>query len=597
MIPQRKDVDPANTWDLSTLYQSDSDWEKDFQKAEQLVKQIPSFKGSLSQSASHLIRCLEHTILQCESLLERLVSYCSRKRDEDLGDSQYSALYRRSMSLLTHYNEASSYIEPEILSIPVEQLKLFMSDEAAADWRIYLDKKLHLREHILSEKEERILALMKDFEQVAQRAFSVLTNVDFDFGILVTEEGNKPLTQGTYALFMLDKNRSLRESAYKQFYGEFSKHANTLAELYIGSIQKDVFLARAKNFNSCRHMALFPDKVPETVYDSLIQVIHEGLPALHRYYSIRKRILGLPELRHYDIYVPLEAEAELHHPWNAAVQIVFDALKPLGQNYTETLLRGLTNERWVDRYENKGKRSGAYSAGVYGSKPYILMNYQEKDIRQLFTLAHEAGHSMHSLYSSANNPYPHYDYTIFEAEVASTFNEQLLNQHLLSLYTQPKIQRYLIGRQLGDIIATLFRQTMFAEYEFRLHTLAEDGSPLTLDRLRNEYRTLLVQYFGPDLIFEDESDLEGLRIPHFYRPFYVYKYATGLAAAMALSKKVLQGDEQERMAYLGFLKSGGQFYPIESLKRAGVDLSGPEPIREALREFTSLVDKLEALLQ
>jgi oligoendopeptidase F len=394
----------------------------------------------------------------------------------------------------------------------------------------------------------------------------------------------------------MHEDRNLRERAYRQFYGVYEKSKHAIARLYEGQVKQDIFRAKARGYESCREMALFPDNVPVSVYDNLIKAVHEALPALHRYYRMRAKLLGLDKLSHWDVYVPLVKGVTSKTPYEEAVALIGEALAPLGSEYVNTITNGLTKDRWVDRYENKGKRSGAFSSGTFTSKPYILLNYKEDVLRDVFTVAHEGGHSMHSYYSAKNNPYFHYDYTIFEAEVASTFNEQLLAKYLIDHASDDRMKAYIIGKQLDDIIATLFRQTMFAEYEMIIHREAEDGVPITLELLRSEYRKLLEQYFGEAVSFAEESDLEGLRIPHFYSPFYVYKYATGLSASIALSKKVLNGTEEDRQSYLNFLCSGGSLYPIESLRKAGVDMQKEEPVKDALSTFSVLLDQAESLL-
>jgi oligoendopeptidase F len=395
---------------------------------------------------------------------------------------------------------------------------------------------------------------------------------------------------------MENPSRDIRRAAYKAFYSRFNAHKTTLAALYAGSVKQDAIRARLRNFPSARAAALFPDKVGEDVYDRLISTVGENLEPLHRYYRLRRRVLGLDELRHYDVYVPLVPGIRRRTGWEEAVNLVSSALAPLGDEYVEILRGGLLGG-WADRYENKGKRSGAFSAGSYTGNPYILMNYKDDAIRDVFTLAHEGGHSMHSWYSARANPFTHYNYTIFEAEVASTFNEELLFRQLeKTAGNDEQLQRYIVNKRADDFLSTLYRQTMFAEFEKRSHELEEAGTPLTLELLREEYRKLLEKYFGPDMTFEEESDLEGLRIPHFYRAFYVYKYATGISAASSLAERVLAGAGAEREAYFGFLKSGGSRYPLESLAAAGVDMSGPEAVKAACGAFSRLVDRLEALL-
>ena len=432
-------------------------------------------------------------------------------------------------------------------------------------------------------------------EQVSSDAFSVLTNVDMDFGVIDTAEGKRPLSQSTWSVFMENPDRELRRRVYETFYRHFESHKNTLASLYAGQVKLDVINARIRGYPSARAAALFPDNVDEKVYDNLVGTIGKNLAPLHRYYGLRRKALKLPELRHYDVYAPLTRGVEKHTAWNEAVDLVTHALSPLGWEYTGTLKQGLLG-RWSDRYENKGKRSGAFSAGSFTGDPYILMNYKDDSIRDVFTLAHEGGHSMHSWYSAKNNPFMHYNYTIFEAEVASTFNEELLFRYLKDRAESAELKLYIVNKRADDLLATLYRQTMFAEFEKRTHELEESGVPLTVDVLREEYRKLLEKYFGSEMVLEAESDLEGLRIPHFYRAFYVYKYATGISAALALAERVLSGGEVERRDYFGFLKSGGSRFPIESLKAAGVDMSSPAPVEAACAVFGRLVDELERLL-
>jgi oligoendopeptidase F len=417
-----------------------------------------------------------------------------------------------------------------------------------------------------------------------------------DFGVIETKDGPLPLSQSTWSVFMENGDRALREKAYRQFYHEFDRHKTTLASLYGASVKKDVIHARLRRYPCARAAALFPDNVSGQVYDNLIAVVHANLAPLHKYYRIRRRALGLDKLKHYDVYAPLVQTAAKKTPWDEAVDLISAALQPLGAEYVDTLRGGLLG-RWADRYENKGKRAGAFSAGSFTGLPYILMNYKEDSIRDVFTLAHEGGHSMHSWYSARNNPYMHYGYTIFEAEVASTFNEELVYRYLQKRrQDDERLCSYLVCKRADDILATLYRQTMFAEFEQKTHELEEGGQPLTVDVLRAEYRKLLEQYFGPEMELETQSDLESLRIPHFYNAFYVYKYATGISAALALAERVLNGGESERSGYFAFLKSGGSRFPLESLKIAGVDMSSPEPVEAACGVFAKIVEELDRRL-
>lgn len=593
-IPARSEVEDSNKWDLSSLYVSDNSWEKDFQNFGSRILEVENFRGRLGRSPEIFAECLElMTSLNRQS--ENLAVYAHLKMSEDAGDSENQKRVARITNAAAKYETLSSFFHPELHSIEESLLKDYMNREDIKPFSIMLSKVLRYKPHILSEAEEKLLALQIESSQTASKAFNALTDADLEFGFVETPEGAVPLSQSSFAFFMLNQDRELREKAYKQFYAHFLGHKNTLSALYAGSVHQDIYMAKARNFPTARAAALFPDKMPEQVYDTLVAAVRENLPALHKYYSLRKKLLGVSELRHYDVYVPLLKTVSSHYTYEEAVDIIHAALGPLGDDYRNTLRSGLLGS-WVDRYENKGKRSGAFSWGAYGSDPYILMNYKEEVLRDLFTLAHEGGHSMHSYYSRRANPFQHYEYTIFEAEVASTFNEQLLGKHLLSLAEDREKKAYLIGKAVDDIIATIFRQTMFAEYEHICHSLAEKGEPLSVDVLRGEYRKLLSSYFGPEMVLEEESDMEGLRIPHFYRAFYVYKYATGLSAAIYLSEMVMAGGKSERERYLSFLASGGSRFPLESLAMAGVDMEKPEPVLGALNYFRSQVEELSRLL-
>ncbi|MCX7655792.1 MAG: oligoendopeptidase F [Treponemataceae bacterium] len=593
-IPSRAEVPVEYTWDLSSLYPSDEAWYKDLALYEEKEKLVGNFQGTLGTSAENLANWLDF-YRDLGILEERLAYYCELRQTEDEGAEAARAMTGRFTILHARINTACAWAIPEIQAIPDEKIAQFLEHPRLAEYRIYLKKILRWKPHILSDREERLIAMMSESEGTCQEAFSVLTNVDMDFGHIDTPEGPRPLSQSTWSSFMEKPDRDLRRRAYKAFYHQFEQHKNTLATLYAGSVKQDVIKARLRGFPSARAMALFPDRVDEAVYDNLVATVNRNLAPLHRYYELRKRVLGVSELRHYDVYVPLVQKVTRITPWEEAVDIISNALAPLGEEYVTTLRSGLLG-RWADRYENKGKRSGAFSAGSYTGLPYILMNYKEDVIRDVFTLAHEGGHSMHSWYSARHNPFMHYGYTIFEAEVASTFNEELLFRYLEKTAETQEMKIYLINKRIDDILATLYRQTMFAEYEQRIHSLEEMGEPLTLDRLRSEYRVLLEKYFGPTMVFEPESDMEGLRIPHFYRAFYVYKYATGISASLALAERVLRGGKKEREDYWTFLKSGGSRYPIEALQVAGVDMASPEPIAQACQTFAQLVEELEQLL-
>ncbi|MBI9106622.1 MAG: oligoendopeptidase F [Spirochaetales bacterium] len=593
-IPQRKEVRPEDKWDLSKLYTSDKEWEAALAVFEEKTGKITGFKGSLGDSAESLKSCLDF-MCSLEILEEQLGSYAHLKLNEDEGDGSNQERFSRYMSAATKASAAASYQTPEIQAIDSSRMDKFLATAELEEYRIMLGKILRFKPHILSEAEEKLLALQAEANQTASKTFSALTNVDMDFGTIATPDGDVPLTQSTFASFLINPDRNLREKAFFQFYKEFESHKNTIASLYAGSVHLDIYKSQTRNWPSSRAGALFPDKVDEKVYDNLLDTVGKNLPVLHDYYELRRKALKVDRLAHYDVYAPLVSSIRVKHSYDEAVNVISKALSPLGEEYCATLKEGLSGG-WVDKYENKGKRSGAFSAGSYTADPYILMNYKEDVLRDVFTLAHEGGHSMHSWYSARNNPFQHYSYTIFEAEVASTFNEQLLAKYLYDNAESDSMRAYLIGKQVDDIIATIFRQTMFAEFEHLAHKSAEEGRPLTVESIRKLYRGLLEKYFGSEVELFPESDLEGLRIPHFYRAFYVYKYSTGLAAAIALSEKVLNGTEKDRDEYLNFLKSGGSKYPLESLAEAGVDMSSPAPVEAAMIRFGELIKELERLL-
>lgn len=594
-IPNRSEVPANDKWDLSTLYKSNEEWEKDLSLIPELIKNFTDFKGKLASSPENFLSALK----AYEALYKRLETvycYASLYHTADESDSTSQDMEGRAMMAYSKAGAESSFFSPELMAIPDEKINSWIEREDFADYKIFVQKELHEKPYVLSEKEERILSLSAEATQTASNTFSLLENVDLDFESVTVDGKEMPLTQSTFSLFIRNPDRAVRKDAYKKFYKSFVKHQNVIASLYAGNVNSDIFYARARGFNSSLEASLYSNKVEPSVYHNLIDTVHKNLPALHKYYSLRKKILNLDELRHYDVYVPLVKDVETKTSYEESVEICRNALAPLGKEYTDILCSGLLNG-WVDRYENKGKRSGAFSSGAYTGYPYILLNYKDDAIRDVFTMAHEGGHSMHSYFSKTNNPFMCYDYTIFEAEVASTFNEELVFEYLLKNAETKEMKAYLLAMRADDILATLHRQTMFAEFELKAHELVENGTPLNAQNLRQLYRDLLVLYFGPEMVFEEESDMEGLRIPHFYNSFYVYKYSTGISAALALAKRVTNGGQKEKEDYFKFLKSGGSRYPLESLKIAGVDMSSTKPIQDALDTFAQIVSDLEAQLK
>jgi len=594
-VPTRAEIPESDTWDLAPLFADVGKWQEDFVWVQKTYPRIKEWKGKLGASAKNLAECLEFE-KELDLKLERLYHFASLQLSEDNANTQYLARVGQIRNLFTKIGEAFAFVVPEIQAIDDQTFTKFMVDPALAEWQIKLHKIRRLKPHVLSEPEERILALGAAALNGYDDTFSQLTDVDMKFGVLIDDTGReKPLTQSSFSSFLVKRDAGLRQRAFEQFYVEFQDHQYTLASSLAYSVKADVFRARARNYPSSLQAALFPDDVPVSVYEGLTKSVRANLAPLFRYFELRRRVLGLKELHHYDTYVPMVAEIETHISFDQAVEYVVAALRPLGKEYVDALESGLRG-RWCDRYETKGKRSGAFSSGSYGAPPYILMNYKEDVFADVYTLAHEAGHSMHTWFSQKSQKYQDYDYPIFLAEVASTFNEELLTHHLLGQTRDPKMRAYIINRQIDDIRGTLFRQTMFAEFEKVIHEIEESGDALTLDTFKAEYHKLLTAYVAENFVLDPQLDLECLRIPHFYGAFYVYKYATGISAAVALSEKVLRGEAGAVEAYLGFLMSGGSKFPLETLKAAGVDMTTPRPIESTLGLFEKRLAELEELL-
>ena len=587
---ERKDQKTEDTWDLSLLSADDKAWEKDMAKLRKRIACFPKYKGTLLKSSDSLYEALVF-LKETSQEAERLGNYAFLKFSADASDSLTQKHYMMYDSLSSLFSEKTSWLSPELLSVPEEDLKLWMKEPRYKEFRVWLRRELRERKHVLSEKEEKLLSLYSLCNGSAQKAFSDLNNIELEF----KDVRGSQLSHATFSKFIRDSDEGVREEAYRNYYEAFDKHKHVISDLYTASVNEDIFLSRARNFRSSLEAALFPDNIRPQVYLSLIEAVHQAFPALHEYYEVKAKVLGKDKLKHWDVYIPMAPVYKAEHSYDEAVGLISEAVKVLGEEYRQKLISGLTTERWVDRYENKGKRSGAFSSGCYTGNPYILTNFEPAVLDSVFTLIHEGGHSMHSWYSRNSNPYMCYSYSIFEAEVASTFNENLLSHYLIDHSNNDDEKAYLIGKNLDDIVATLFRQTMFAEFELLIHQKAEKGEPVTLDIMRDVYHTLLESYFGPQLEFAEVSDLECLRIPHFYTAFYCYKYATGLSASIALSHRVLSGGEKERNDYLTFLRSGGSRYPIQALKVAGVDMSTPAPVKAATDHFTSLLKEFRAL--
>ena len=594
-LPVRSKVKTEDTWDLASLFKSDDEWEKAFTAWEKQAAKYEKFRGTLGDGPAALAKLFE---FDCEfdRMAERIGTYASLKTTEDMADSRYQRMLGRYEHAATIAAEKTSFIRPEILALPDKKLKEYQNAKQLAPYQLQLERLVRYKPHTLSPGEERLLAMQSEIAGTADRVFRQLTDADLKFGMCKNEKGELvELSHSSFSSFLRSPDRNVRRKAFHQYYEQFKGHENSLAAAYSSSVQKDVYYAKARNYPSAREGSLFHDNVPVAVYDNLISAVHSKLPAVYKYLEVRRKKMKLRDIHHYDTYVPILSELDTTHSWKQAVDVVVKSLEPMGDDYCKVLYDGLAG-RWCDRYPNQGKRSGAFSSGSYDGWPYILMNYQPDVLDHVFTLTHEAGHSMHSYYSAKHQPYQYYNYTIFVAEVASTFNEQLLSRHLMNKAKTKKDRAYLVNREIDAIRGTIIRQTMFAEFEKISHALVEAGEPLTVEKLKEEYGKLLTNYFGPDFVIDEELKLECLRIPHFYHAFYVYKYATGLSAAIALSERVTSGGKKELNDYLSFLKGGCSKWPLDLLKDAGVDMTKPEPVQTALDYFERLVGELDELL-
>jgi oligoendopeptidase F len=595
-IPSRQEVLVDDTWDLSSLFGSDQEWEEAFERWKQNYPGMSAFQGRLGASAEVLAECLSLDE-QLDRQAERLGTYASLKTTEDHTNTAYQRMMGRFQNAASQAAQVASFVRPELLSLPQAVLDGYLQAPALERFRLVLERIIRFKPHTLDAAQERLLAMQSEMAQTANQTFRQLLETDLKFGFVKNERNEEvELGNSTFIQLLHSPVRAVRQQAFQQYYQQFEAHKHTFAATLAGSVQRDVYYARARGYSSSLAAALFPDQVPDSVYTNLIAAVHNHLPALHRYYELRREKMGLSEIHHFDTYVPILSDVQSRYTWSEACDTILESLTPLGADYGRVLRQGLQG-RWCDRYPNVGKQSGAFSCGSYDADPFILMNYHEDVLNDVFTLAHEAGHSMHSYYSAHRQPFLYYNYTIFVAEVASTFNEQLLSRHLQAQAADPQRQAYLVNRELDDIRATVFRQTMFAEFEKLIHEAVEAGEPLTIDLLREMYGGLLELYFGPKFVLDEALSLECLRIPHFYRAFYVYKYATGMSAAIALSRRVLEGGERELGDYLRFLGGGCSQDPLDLLRDAGVDMTSPLPVRTALAHFDQLVTRLAELLK
>ncbi|MCA9175950.1 MAG: oligoendopeptidase F [Planctomycetales bacterium] len=594
-LPARSEVPVNDTWDLSSLYPNEEAWEAGLRELESRIAGFAAYQGRLAESPAVLAELLQFDA-DTDRLAERVAIYASLRTTEDQANSAAQRNMGRFESIGSRLDQAASFIRPELLAIDDQTMERFLGSNELKPWRLALERVVRYKPYTLGAKEEQLLAMQSEMAHAASQAYTKLTDADLKFGKIKDAEGvEKELSQATLLEFLYSPDRDVRRQAFHQYYEQIQGHENTLAATLNGSVQGDVYYARARGYESALQKALFADDVPMSVYDNLIASVRKNLPSIHRYYEVRRRALQLDEIHHYDTYVPILSNQKVHRTWDEAVSLVIESLAPLGDEYCSVLESGLRG-RWCDRYPNKNKHSGAFSCGSFDGDPYILMNYKPDVLNDTFTLTHEAGHSMHSYYSARSQPFQYYRYVIFVAEVASTFNEQLLTVKMMEQAESDEQRAYLINNELDSIRSTLVRQTMFAEFEKKSHELVESGEPLTVDSVKEIYGGLLRDYFGPQFALDDELSLECLRIPHFYRAFYVYKYATGLSAAIALAQRVLQGGKQELNEYLGFLRSGGSKFPLELLRDAGVDMEQSGPVDTALQRFDTLLTEFESLI-
>lgn len=594
-LKQRNDIPKEYKWDIEDMYPDESQWDKDVADAVKEAEAFAKYQGKLTESAKTLAEALKDRDAIWQKL-EHAFVYAAMKKDEDNRVDKYQAMDDKCGSAVAKVAASMSFFTPELLDASEEKILSYLEEEPAlAQYEFLLKSALREKEHILSAAEENILAQMSEVTGATNDVFKMLNNADMTFGEVVDEDGDTvKLTHGNYIQFMESHDREVRKAAFTNMYEAYKKLINTIATNYNYNTKTDVVSARIRKYESSLAAALSGGNIPLDVYHNLIAQVHDALPTMHKYIELRKKVLGVDELKMYDIYVPLVKLPKNVIKFEEAVEIMAKGLAPLGEEYINQVRKGVS-EGWIDVYENEGKTSGAYSFGCYDSKPYVLLNYTDS-LKDVFTLVHEMGHSMHSYFTRKTQPYTYGDHSIFTAEVASTVNESLLIKHLLATEKDPEMRKYLLNYYIEEFRTTLFRQTMFAEFELKAHEEIEKGGVLTAQWLSDTYNELNTLYFGPALAEDEYIKYEWARIPHFYRGFYVYQYATGYSAATAISSKILEEGAEARDNYIEFLKSGSSDYPVELLKIAGVDMASPEPVKMAMETFKNLVDELEKLL-
>lgn len=587
----RNTVDKKHKWQIEKMYATKESIEKDIQKVKEVIEEVKEYKGKLAESKSNLYEAIKLSE-NASRILQHLYVYAHMKQHEDTRINENQALATKTEMLSTELSMATSYIVPEIISIEDNVLSEYLKSEELAFYDKYIKDILREKPHTLNEREEEILAATSELSSVPENVYDMLAFADMEFPEIEDENGEKvKLTHGNYSLFLKSKNSRVRKDAFEAEYSTYGKYKNTFASTLYGAIKSEIFYAKLRKHKSAIEGSLFSDDISIDVYNNLIAAIDESLPALNKYMELKKKFLGLSEIHMYDLYVPLTENFDMTIPYEEAQDIILNALKPLGEEYLNIINRAF-DEGWIDVYENEGKQGGAYSWGSYDSNPYILLNYKN-DLNSLFTLIHELGHSVHSYYSRSTQPYIYSSYKIFVAEVASTLNEQLLINYLLEKATSKEERVYLLNYYLEQFRTTVYRQTMFAEFEKLTHQSVESGEPLTAKEFDDLYYKLNEKYYGESCVVDEQIALEWARIPHFYSNFYVYKYATGFSAASALSQQILSEGQPAVNRYINFLKSGGSEYPLKQLKDAGVDMEKKQSVEQALSVFSGLVDKLE----
>ncbi|MNZ44324.1 oligopeptidase F. Metallo peptidase. MEROPS family M03B [Fontibacillus panacisegetis] len=591
-LPKRSEIKEENTWRLDDMFSDQPEWDQAYKNLKNLVSKVNQYEGKLNSAENvKAILTLEDEI---SYNVERLYVYAHLNHDQDTTNPTYQALSQKAKKLNVEISEALSFITPEILSLPEQELDALIENPELADYKFTLQEIKREKAHVLTKVEEALLAQVGNLSQAPQNIFGMINNADLKFPKIKDEHGNEvELTHGSYIQFLENPDRDVRRRAFKAVYETYGKQKNTIAATLSANVNKNMFYSRVRKYPSVLEMSLYGDNIPKDVYSNLIDTIHESLPLLHRYMKLRKKLLGVDELHMYDLFAPLVEEYKWDISYDEAKNIILEGLKPLGDNYLKVLSDGFNN-RWIDVYENEGKRTGAYSWGAYGTHPFVLLNHKD-NLNSMFTLAHEMGHALHSYFSDENLKYRDAQYTIFLAEVASTTNEALLMDYLLKHSSDPKQKLYLLTYYADQFRTTVFRQTMFAEFEKLIHERAEEGESLTPQELSSIYYDLNLKYHGKEMVVDQEIEMEWARIPHFYTSFYVYKYATGFSAATSFSKQILEEGQPAVDRYLSFLKSGGSDYSINILRKAGVDMSTPQPVREAMSVFENVIEQMEQL--